>query len=103
MPIMDIYRNSRKIESKEFRSHFYILKDLAGHICWTADSEKGGNEILIWIQSSYRILHVRPDWQLTIDGIPLPQKFYMNVELGGKHVRLQYSEYEFVCQFPEAD
>lgn len=102
MPIMEIYRNGRKLEDKEFRSSFYILKDLTNHICWTADGEEGGNEILIWIQSSYRILHVRPDWQLTIDGVTFPQKFYMGVELKGKHVHLQYDEYEFVCQFPEA-
>ncbi len=99
--IMEIYRNNKKIESKEFRGHFYILKDLTGHICWTSDDEKGGNEILIWIRSDYSVPFIRPDWQLIIDGIPLPKKFHTTVELSGKHVNFQYSDYEFVCHFPQ--
>jgi hypothetical protein len=104
MPTFDIYQNGEKIESKKFNRHFYILADLTGKITWKADREKGGNEILIWIQSNYRLLCVRPDWLLSLNGVQLPQKFYADpIDLTGKHVSLRYSDYEFICQFPKSD
>lgn len=104
MPTFDIFQNDKKIESKAFHYHFYILADLWGNITWKADGEKeeGGHTILIWIQSRYRVLFVRPDWRLTINNIQLPQRFYPDpIDLTGHLVSLRYRDYEFVCQFPE--
>jgi hypothetical protein len=104
MPKFDIYQNGQKVDSKDFEYHFYVLRDhSADKILWKADDEKGGDEVLIWVLSDYRIHFVRPDWRLTIDHIQLPQEPHLNVEVAGKHVSLQYEDYEFVCQFPESE
>jgi hypothetical protein len=107
MSIIDIYHQGRKIESKSFQNEsFYIVKDLDGVLYWETDREqaknKRGGVIEIWIQTGYTLSFVKPDWQLTVDGVQLPQKFHDTVNVTGKQIRLQHEDYEFVCQFPEA-
>jgi hypothetical protein len=108
MLIMDIYQKRKKIESKAFLGHFYILTDYHdGSIFWKTGKETKSKHgiIRVWIQpvDGYRILYVLPDWQLKIDGVQLPQKFYDTVNVTGKCISLRYGDYEFVCQFPEVD
>lgn len=110
MPIIDIYRNGEKIGTENFRHNFYIVEDLNSELYWEMDEEQGKNKrggvIHLWIQPNivgHRISFVRPDWQLTIDNVQLPQKFYMDIDVVGKLVGLQYKNCEFVCQFPISD
>ena len=110
MPVIEIYRNGKKIGSENFRTNFYIVEDLNNEFYWEMDKEQGrsrrGGELHIWIQPDivgHRIPSVRPDWQLTIDNVKLAQKLHVDVNVVGKLVSLHHKDYEFVCQFPGPD
>lgn len=112
MPTVEIYRNGEKTASKEFRAQFFIIKEMdADRLRWEADEEQGlskeGGEIHIWVQTvsfgstvKRRILFVRPDWRLIVDGVSMEQKFYPDpVDVEGKTIELQYGDYSFICSF----
>jgi hypothetical protein len=112
---IDIYENDRKIETKNFESHFYIIKDELG-LHWETGKEqyertelvRNNKELIknfrcgtfqIWIRAN-EIAFVLPDWQLTLDGKVMERGFYTDVNVSGKSVELKYSSYRFVCTFP---
>ncbi len=115
MPTFDIYHKGSQIASKDFNESFLIVADLSERLFWIADDEeeRRGNVMVVWVQPKiklpnltlvgYQLLSLMPDWQLTLDGVQLPKQLHELVDLTGKHVSLQYGDYEFVCQFPAFD
>jgi hypothetical protein len=106
MPVMQIQRADKLIESKPFRNSFYIILRLDGTLTWESDDEQGrdkqGGVFHIWIQSGSfnpNLSFVRPDWRFTLDGNLMPQGFYEGVPLSGRVVELLYQDYHFLCAF----
>jgi hypothetical protein len=112
MPTMHIYRAKRKITSKEFQDFFYILRDIEkDELFWKVDKEQspieGPREIQIWISgasSGADIAYLLPNWQLIIDGVKLKKGYYRgHINVGGRDVELQCSDYRFICSFPASE
>lgn len=106
MPVMQIQRTNKLVESKPFRASFYISLGLDGKLIWESDEEQGrskqGGVFHIWIQSASsapKISFVRPDWRFALDGNAMPQGFYVDVPLSGRTLELLYEDYCFVCTF----
>lgn len=106
MPVMQIRRADKLIESKSFHNSFYIILRSGSTLVWQSDEEQGrdkqGGVFHIWIQSGSvnpRLSFVRPDWQFALDGTLMPQGFYEDVPLSGRAVELLYQDYRFVCAF----
>jgi len=111
MPEVDIYYNGKKIETKQFSRSFYIIKELGSErLYWETGQEQRssqeGGEIHIWIQTvsssprvRRRIIFVRPDWQLVVDGTIMEKRFYTELEVEGRAIELRYNNYCFICLF----
>lgn len=107
MPLVHIYQAERKLAVKEFQNDFYIIKAIdEDRLFWETGREQrestGGGTIHVWIKGAAyypQVLHIRPDWNLVIDGVTMSQQ---DTEIGleGKTVELQYGDYRFVCSFP---
>jgi hypothetical protein len=107
MFLMQIHQNGKKIKVKKFLYRFSIIETTDGQILWETDLEPfdyaGGGTLLIWIKctSSPTISFVSPQWQLTVDGVPFVRDSYLEIDVTGKEVSLQYQDYEFICHFSE--
>ena len=107
MPTIHIYQDGKKIESKEFRDQFYIIKNIDNdRLYWETGEEQRlsarGGVIHIWIQNASscpKISFVRTDWQLIIDGVALERNLYEQIDVSGKTIELRYRNYQFVCSF----
>lgn len=106
MSSVEIYHNGIKIGTESPIRNFYVVEDpTSGEIFWDADPGPTARPgvIRIWVQAidtHPHISFVLPDWQLSIDGVPLESKLYDSVEdLKGKLVELRHGGYRFVFHF----
>jgi hypothetical protein len=103
---MHIYQAGKKIEEKEFRNDFSIIR-IDNDLFWGEDSELHSRnlsgEVLIWFRRmSYvpELAFVLPEWKLILDGIEISDPgILINIE--GKTAELQYKDYRFVCNIPK--
>ena len=106
MPVVQVQRAGKLIESKPFRNSFYITLRPNGVLVWESDEKQGrdrqGGVFHIWIRSGSsnpNLAFVCPDWRLALDGNLMPPGFYQDVPLSGRTVELLYQDYRFVCAF----
>jgi hypothetical protein len=106
MSFVEIYQNGIKIGTESPKRNFYIVEDpTSGEIFWDADpgpiARPGA--IRIWVQTidtNPQIAFVLPEWQLSINEIPLEPKLHDSVEdLKGKLVELRHEGYRFLFHF----
>src|SRR5689334_3803239 len=101
MPTVTITQGSKSF-SVNFNSTFFVQEDTPGEIFWDADSQRNG-VIKVWVQrgdTEPRIAFILPDWQVTINGVSLEQKFHDGIEnLKGKEVSIMYKDYAFIFKF----
>lgn len=108
MPTVNIYYLQSLRYADKFWRDFYVLEDSkSGELYWVKDEQRAKPGVLkTWIQlgdTHPQILGILPEWQLIIDGVLQPMKFYDVVEgLDGKLVEITYQDYQFVFDFSKS-
>lgn len=106
MAYAEIYRDGKLLSKEYFLSLFlFIDNDNSQEMTWETDvsPKKGAGVIIIWVQSAEvnpNISFVRPDCELSIDGILYERKFYTDVsDIKQKRVEISYKNYRLRFEF----
>ncbi len=104
MLAVEIYEKDIKVTSIQFQKQFMILV-ANSELFWEIDGKSSraieGGEIHIWIRveanSEYKLVFVRADWSMSINGQNYPSRFYEDIRIGQHTLELKYTQYRFVC------
>jgi hypothetical protein len=110
MSTVDIYRGTKKIDSKNFRSHFMIVTEENEYgFRWEADEEtasRRGGGILVWIRALRppNIHFIPPGWELVVDGVMIVEKDSKDskrddIQVQGEVAEMRHDDFRFVCHF----
>jgi hypothetical protein len=105
MPSVRIYHRGKIKETKEFRNSCWLVWNDVTGLTSIVDMEQS-KETGIFMSRVYdastdpELRGVFPDWELLIDDVIQPQRFYESVKgIDGKVVKLRFEDYECVLDF----